>query len=378
MNNTLTNTRVEFHILQSFPVTCLNRDDVGAPKTAVVGGVTRARVSSQCWKRQVRLALHDCGLPMGTRTKRLGDLVAIECERLGANEEQRAKCQEAVNAVFAKPIKKGKDSVDTEESDDSRDEKVDTLMFVTPAEMALLASKLAEKQFDPEALGLPVRRTDKKKEREKRAKVLAELIARTDRHVDALDVALFGRMVAQAVTMNVEAAASFAHAISTHRVSNEVEFFTALDDLQEGPGSAHMGSLEFNSATYYRYVSLDLGQLAQTLGTDDLKNAVAAFTKALFVAVPNARQTTMSGAGNWDFARVLVRTGQRLQLSFDEPVKARGEGYAKPSIERLKADLDKKEKLTGSLFGKLGSYDWGVHEDYSIDNLVSDLQSHIQ
>ena len=87
-------------------------------------------------------------------------------------------------------------------------------------------------------------------------------------------------------------AASFAHAISTHRVSNEVEFFTALDDLQEEPGSAHMGSLEFNSATYYRYVSLDLGQLAHSLGiahsgnTDDLKKAIAAFTQALFVAVP--------------------------------------------------------------------------------------------
>lgn len=74
--------------------------------------------------------------------------------------------------------------------------------------------------------------------------------------LDALDIALFGRMVAKAADMNVEAAASFAHAISTHRVSNEVEFFTALDDLQEEPGSAHMGSLEFNSATYYRYVSL--------------------------------------------------------------------------------------------------------------------------
>lgn len=378
MSNPFTNTRIEFHILQSFPVTCLNRDDVGAPKTAVVGGVTRARVSSQCWKRQVRLALHDCGLPMGTRTKRLGDLVAIECSRLGANEEQRTRCLEAVNAVFAKPTKKTKDRVDAEDGGDSGDEKGDTLMFVTPAEMALLASKLAEGQFDPETLGLPVKRTDKKKEREKRAKILAKLIARADRHVDALDVALFGRMVAQAATMNVEAAASFAHAISTHRVSNEVEFFTALDDLQEEPGSAHMGSLEFNSATYYRYVSLDLGQLAQTLGADNLKNAVAAFTKALFIAVPNARQTTMSGAGQWDFARVLVRKGQRLQLSFDEPVTAHGEGYARPSVKRLKADIDRKEKLTGSLFGKLGGYDWGEREDYSIDNLVTDLQSHIQ
>src|SRR4051812_46702713 len=102
--------------------------------------------------------------------------------------------------------------------------------------------------------------------------------------VDALDIALFGRMVAKATDMNVEAAASFSHAISTHKVSNEIEFFTALDDLQTDPSSAHMGSLEFNSATYYRYVSLDLGQLAQSLDRADLKQAIGAFTKALFVA----------------------------------------------------------------------------------------------
>lgn len=196
--------------------------------------------------------------------------------------------------------------------------------------------------------------------------------------VDALDIALFGRMVAKAADMNVEAAASFAHAISTHKVSNEVEFFTALDDLQEEPGSAHMGSLEFNSATYYRYVSLDLGQLAQTMGEEDLQKAIAAFTQALFVAVPNARQTTQSGASPWEFARVMVRKGQRLQVPFEKPVKACEGGYLQPSIKELTSYLDKKEKLSGSLFGKQGAYDWGEDENFSIDHLIDKLQSHVQ
>jgi hypothetical protein len=86
-NNPLRNVRVEFHILQSFPVTCLNRDDVGAPKTAVVGGTTRARVSSQCWKRQVRLSLHEPGIPGGTRTKLIKPLIEAECIRQGAFPE---------------------------------------------------------------------------------------------------------------------------------------------------------------------------------------------------------------------------------------------------------------------------------------------------
>ena len=61
----LNNTKIEFHILQSFPVSCLNRDDVGSPKSAMIGGVNRARVSSQCWKRQVRLAMHEFGIKLG-------------------------------------------------------------------------------------------------------------------------------------------------------------------------------------------------------------------------------------------------------------------------------------------------------------------------
>ena len=87
-SNPCTSIFIEFHILQSFPVTCLNRDDVGAPKSAIVGGVPRARVSSQCWKRQVRLSLHDLGVNLGIRTKQLGVLISQACERLGAESEK--------------------------------------------------------------------------------------------------------------------------------------------------------------------------------------------------------------------------------------------------------------------------------------------------
>jgi len=341
MGNKFTNTRIEFHILQSFPVTCLNRDDVGAPKTAVVGGVTRARVSSQCWKRQVRLALAGFGIKLATRTKQAQDIFARACQSAGAPESVAVECGKKLAELV----------ID------------DTLLFISDSEARAFAEYASNCEFDPGRF--------KDKELAKIAR------AALNPAVDALDIALFGRMVAKAAEMNVEAAASFAHAISTHKVSNEVEFFTALDDLQVEPGSAHMGSLEFNSATYYRYVCLDLGQLAQTLGPDDLKDAVAAFTKALFVAVPAARQTTQSGASPWEFARVLVRKGQRMQVPFDKPIKARGDGFLQPSIEELKDYLDKKERLAGSLFGKIASYDWGEDENFSIDKLITALQSHV-
>lgn len=340
--NKFTNTRIEYHILQSFPVTCLNRDDVGAPKSAIVGGVPRARVSSQCWKRQVRLALQEVGVKLGVRTKKVEQLFIQACLDVGANEEQAAKC----GAHIAKLL-----------SDD-------TLLFISNTEAKAFAEFAQSHGFDETKL--------KDKELAKVAKKSLNTA------LDALDIALFGRMVAKASEMNVEAAASFSHAISTHKVTNEVEFFTALDDLQEEQGSAHMGSLEYNSSTYYRYISLDLGQLAETLGEQGVDQAVEAFTKALFVAVPSARQTTQSGASPWEYAQVLVRKGQRLQVPFENPVKAKGHGFLEPSIEELKKYLSKKEKLSGSLFGKLAAYEWGDDEDYSIDDLIADLKKHAQ
>lgn len=342
MHNPYTNTRIEFHILQSFPVTCLNRDDVGAPKTAIVGGVTRARVSSQCWKRQVRLAMQDFGVKLAIRTKHVEAMFVEACRKVGADEVSAQACGKKMSEQL----------ID------------DTLLFVSDTEATAFANYAKEQSFDETKL----------KDKDL-AKVAKKAI---NPAVDALDIALFGRMVAKAPDMNVEAAASFAHAISTHKASNEVEFFTALDDKSTEPGSAHMGSLEFNSATYYRYVSLDVGQLAQSIGGDDLKQAIAAFTKALFVAVPTARQATQSGASPWEFARVQVRKGQRLQVPFETAVKAKEGGYLQPSIATLKGYMEKKEKLSGSLYGKVASYDWGEDEDFSIDDLVTALQGHAQ
>jgi len=343
MNNPLKNTRIEFHILQSFPVTCLNRDDVGAPKTAIVGGSTRARVSSQAWKRPVRMALQDFGIKLAIRSKHIADYVAKICLTLGASEEQAQSSAETIAAALSK----------------------DTLHFFTETEAKAFAEFAQEQGFDSSKI---------------KDKDIHKLAKKTfNPALDGLDIALFGRMVAQAAELNIEAAASFAHAISTHKVSNEVEFFTALDDLQDDPGAAHMGSLEFNSATYYRYISLDLGQLYQTLAGQNLPEAVEALTKALFVAVPAARQTTQSGASPWEFAKVLVRTGHRLQVPFETAVtKAKEGGFLQPSILALQNYLTTKEKLAGSLFGKIAEYTFGEDESFSVDDLIAALKQHAE
>jgi CRISPR system Cascade subunit CasC len=367
-NNPYLNRRVEFHILQSFPVTCLNRDDVGAPKTAMVGGVTRARVSSQCWKRAVRLAMHEVsGVELGVRTKLLSDLVAKECLVLGATDEQAKACGGKIENIFIK----GSDSKKDDEEKTEDDSKSDTLLFLAPAEVKLVAEKMKEAGFNPD-------KVITQKDAKKQAKELSDVIGKSKfaqtAALDGLDIALFGRMVAQAPTMDVEGAASFSHAISTHKVTNEVEFFTALDDFSTEQGSAHMGSLEFNAATYYRYICLDLGQLYETLDGDKFfAEAITAFIKAIYLAVPAARQTTQSGASSWDYAKVFVRKGQRLQLSCESPIKAKDGGYLAPSIDYVRNELAKKEKLSGSLFGKQAEYEFGVDENFSIDNLIDSV-----
>ena len=310
---------IEFHILQSFPVSCLNRDDTGSPKSCVIGGVTRARVSSQAWKRAVRLQMHDLGVKLGLRTKKIVEVLNDKLVACGCEEDKAAACAKAVGDPL---------------SDDS-------LIFLSDSEFTDLAEQVKKKNFDPKAI----------KDKEVKSYIKKTLATVQD----GLDIGLFGRMVAKAPTMNVEAAASFSHAFSTHAVTQDLDFFTALDDCETEPGSAHMGTTEFTSATYYRYVSLNVEQLKETLGIEseeDLRYAVSSFIKALYLAVPSARQTTMSASCLWDYAQVLVRNGQRMQVSFEKPVvNGRDSGYLSPSIRALEERLAVQEKQAGSLYG---------------------------
>ncbi|MDR2669471.1 MAG: type I-E CRISPR-associated protein Cas7/Cse4/CasC [Desulfovibrio sp.] len=363
MSNPFTGRHIEYHILQSFPVTCLNRDDVGAPKTAEIGGVTRARVSSQSWKRQVRMQLHTLGVRLGVRTKQLEKLIREDCLKRGAGELEAQACAANIADALA----------------------TDTLFFFSLKEAAVFGEYAQSQNFSVPGLETQSTGSAGKGKKDKSKKAVAKDIAGLIKKVvqprtaqDGLDIALFGRMVAQAPEMNIEGASSFAHAVSIHKVSNEVEFFTALDDLQSGPESAHMGSLEFNSAVYYRYISLDLGQLHENIGAEDMDVAVEVFTKALYLAVPAARQNTMSGAASWDYARILGRRGQRLQASFDNPVLSRGEGYVKPGIVALEEFLALKERQAGSLFCKELDLKLGPDKETSVDDITAALKDYVR
>lgn len=362
-----TGVRIEYHILQSFPATCLNRDDVGSPKSVVIGGVERSRVSSQCWKRQVRLALHELGVDTAYRTRHLMDLV-LDLYPEGVSDEKAALIEQLSKSI-----------VDS-----------NTLVFITHAQVEAIKAYVdsPEGAKPIQAKTKSAKNGGNKKDAKPALpkpllKALKEADSNADGHLYGLDIALFGRMVANATDLNVEAACSFSHAFTTHKSSSELDYF-AIDDcaLEFGASTAtaHLANIEYSTGTYYRYINLDLGILQQNLdcSDEDLLKSVEVFTKALYMAVPSARQKSFAGYCPWDYARVLVRRGQAMQLSFDKPVKSLGNGYLEPSIKALEDGLARNEKLMGSLYGGIGAFTYGDSEDNGIDKLCSDLRSCVE
>jgi CRISPR system Cascade subunit CasC len=136
-----------------------------------------------------------------------------------------------------------------------------------------------------------------------------------------------------------------------------------------------MGDLEFNSATYYRYISLDLGQLYTNLAGKMVPKAAEAFIKALWWAVPEARQATMSGSPLWKYAQIIIRKGQNISSSFEASIRSEN-GFDKPSIAHLESEIESQEKRSGSFYGKIGKIIVG--NDVSLDDVLKTVDSHIK
>lgn len=302
---------IELHILQSFPVSCLNRDDVGSPKSAVFGGVQRARISSQCLKRAVRLAAASLAPGFeGIRSRFLKEPFIAALMTAGLDATQAAEKADLICATFSK-------------QDGKKAAQVTTAVYLSPGEIEEIARAVAAGEDPGKA-------------------------AKKATRMDAADIALFGRMVANDATLNVEGAAMFSHALSTHKASNDIDFYSSVDDRKadaEDAGAGMIGTLEFTSATYYRYVAINLGLLFEThhLGALDAAQRRAvldAFIRATLTAIPGARKNSMNAA-TLPHAVLGIRKdkGQPLQLinAFEKPVQAGGKGFAESSADAMKA-----------------------------------------
>ncbi len=316
---------IEVHLLQNFAPSNLNRDDTGNPKDCEFGGARRARISSQCLKRAIRSApvfAETTGVELGTRTKRfVGQLVAML--------EQAGKSTEQAQPIVAKFIE---DFASKLEKDNPL---TVVLLYFSPAELQGMADLLLANWDD-------VAVTDEKQRAAAIGKLSKELVKAYKNRTSAPDIALFGRMLAEKPELNIDAACQVAHALSTHRVTMEMDFFTAVDDLrpEDTAGSAMMGFTGFDSACFYRYARLDWGQLLDNLGGDIAlaRRTVEAFLRAV-EAIPTGKQNTFAAHNPPSFRLAVARKGGfawSLANAFEKPVRPRGDsGLVAPSTQVL-------------------------------------------
>ena len=297
---------VDFHILQTVPPSCINRDDTGSPKTAVYGGVLRARVSSQAWKHAMRKAFSEnARLDVGKRTKKVAELVKEQILALAPEADADKLAKKALENAGIKFDEKSK----------SDDKVTKALFFMSSAQ----AKALAE---------LAVEGSASKKEYQKALGA-----------APSMDMALFGRMVADDPSLNYDAAAQVAHSISTHAVQNEYDYFTAVDDCQaeDNAGAGHLGTVEYNSSTLYRYATVNVMELAGQLGAEQAAETVRAFGEAFLFSMPTGKQNSFANRTLPDAVYVTIREDQPVNLcgAFERAVPRSAQGYAEPSKAAL-------------------------------------------
>ncbi|MFJ4828759.1 type I-E CRISPR-associated protein Cas7/Cse4/CasC [Streptomyces sp. NPDC088747] len=344
---------LDVHALQTVPPSNLNRDDTGAPKSAVYGGVPRARVSSQAWKRATRTYFTDEHLldpsELGVRTKKVAEVLAERITGLDPAIEEGLALSLAAEVIEAAtgskievPKRKAGSAKDGETQAPPQSKY---LMFLSARQLDGLARFAVDGAADIKA---------HLKDNKAKAKAIADT-----RH--SVDIALFGRMVADSADINVDAAVQVAHAISVHRVDNESDYYTAVDDRNTDaePGAGMIGTVDFNSATLYRYATVAVHQLRDNLGqglredepiTDPVRRAVEAFVHGFAASLPTGKINTFGHHTLPDAIIVKLRTTRPISFvaAFEEPVASeRGGGHVRQAAGRLAEYIPDIERAYG-------------------------------
>lgn len=366
---------IEFHAIQNMAPSCLNRDDTGAPKDAMFGGTRRARVSSQCLKRAARQMFANSQLltneELGIRTR---NIVALISEKLAeqGNSDSISAIETALKAVDLSVKSRENATPQTEYLLFLSQTGISQLIDVIKANMNELANEKFKKDPKRHLKG------DLKKQ-------IAECIS-TSR---AVDIALFGRMLADRKDFNVDAAAQVAHAISTNSITRESDFFTAVDDFTQADeaDAGMLGTVEFNSSCLYRYAAVNLDQLVKNLGGDrELAcKSVAAFLRASAMAIPSGKQNTFAAHTLPEFIGVAVHNTQPISLAnaFQKPVWHRDheKGLAAASVEKLQNHLNKLTEAYNLNLGLMAmdlTDAWEGSTIASLDQLIEQSLAAIQ
>lgn len=333
---------VDIHVIQTVPPSCVNRDDTGSPKTAMYGGAKRSRVSSQSWKKAMRDYFGEMfdESEIGVRTTDIVELVAERICKIDPSIQKKDaidKADKVINEAGVKTIQKKKDKDD---EDEKSTPKAEALFFISTKQ----ADNMAE---------LAIRGGYKKKEAQE---------ALNKGH--GVDIALFGRMVASDPSLSSDAASQVAHSISTHKVNNEYDYFTAMDDRspEDNAGAGMIGTVEFNSSTMYRYATVAVHDLYRNLENSKsaTAKAISEFVRAFSLSMPTGKQNTFANRTVPDAVFISVRNDQPVNLvaAFESPVYSDRNvgGYVAGSIARLV----REEKAACSTFVSPPKKTWQI------------------
>lgn len=327
VNNTkeLKNLFMNFHLLQILPPGVCNRDDLGNPKSAVYGGATRARVSSQAWKKVIRDKMHELSKKTTYRTATIPQRLYTDLITAGMSP---AAALTKVGETFSDGKTPGKLLVDgakiLKAGVVSAPLSTNVSIFLSEEEyQGILASCTGGASMD-----------------------VGEILKSGKTRFGGI-ISLFGRMMADLPSMNVEAASSFAHAITTHEAEFESDYFTLCDDKATTTGAGHLGQTSFTSGVYYRNIVLDIGTLCSNMvgfSEDDIKELAAFFVTACLEAFPEGKKNSMYCRTIPTYALVdLTNLPISLAGAFEAPVCAEGTGYMESSIKALEEHRGKMQ-----------------------------------
>ena len=344
---------LDIHVIQTLPPSNINRDDTGSPKTAVYGGVRRARVSSQSWKKAMRDYFKENGNLSNVGVRSL-DVVSFLAEKIRELKPELSM-EDAVN----KSVK----TFNAAGISTTKDNKVKALFFLGKEQADHLAKEAIKDNLDKKAL----------------KEILNSNIA--------VDIALFGRMVADDASLNEDASAQIAHAISTHGVQSEFDFYTALDDLskEDQSGAGMLGTIEYNSSTLYRYGNVALHEFYRQLDKNKGQTieAIKLFVEAFLNSLPTGKINS--------FANQTVPASVVISLRKDRPVsfvsafetaiktKLSQEGFVNESIEAMFKEhknvqrFVEKPEISFYLNLSEGHSLEGAKEELSLSDLLHDL-----
>lgn len=359
---------IDFHALQTIPPANVNRDEDGSPKTTTYGGTRRARVSSQAWKRAMRndfkYFLDESDL--GVRSLRLVDDIKQRIVKLDPSLD--AKAEDYAVAVLTQAGLKITQSKPRKDDPAPPYQKTGALLFLSNVQMDELAQLAIASQGSPE---------------KKDAKAALT-------KGNSIDLALFGRMVADSPDLNVDAAAQVAHALGVHTVVSEFDYFTAVDDHapEDNAGAGMIGTVEFNSSTLYRYATVNLTALDASLGSvEATARAVEAFARAFVSSMPTGKQNTFANRTLPEFVLATVRDDQPVNFAgaFEEAVDVPG-NRVREAAARLVVHAKAIEEAYGSkplasyavLVGPDNSGISGMAEQLALPQLVEQLGEQVR